>query len=91
MANRHDTLVAVPGEAFAGPVLFSDKNPTDSEPSVLLTIREVAHVLNISASGVRRLQQGRHIPFIKVGGCVRFAKDDIVVYLRRQRVESIGK
>lgn len=55
----------------------------------LLTIKEVAELLKISVSGVRRLQQGRHIPFIKVGGNVRFALDDIVEYLKRRRVEAI--
>ncbi len=56
----------------------------------LLTIKEVAGLLKISAMTVRRLQQGRHIPFIKVGGAIRFAKSDIIEYLKRARVEAIG-
>jgi excisionase family DNA binding protein len=56
----------------------------------LLTIEEVAKLLKISMSSVRRLQQQRRIPFIKVGGSVRFAKDDLVSYVERERVESIG-
>ncbi len=55
----------------------------------LLTIPEVAKFLRISSTGVRRLQERRIIPFIKVGGSVRFLKEDILSYLRRQRVESI--
>ena len=51
----------------------------------------MAELLKISVSGVRKLQQKRLIPFIKVGGCVRFVKSDIMSYLRKQRVESIGK
>ena len=57
----------------------------------LLTIAEVAKVLKISASGVRRLQQGRHLPFVKVGGNVRFFKSDIMSYLEKRRVDSIDQ
>lgn len=63
----------------------------DFSPTIeLLTIAEVAEMLKISTSGVRRLQQGRRIPFLKVGGSVRFAKGDIVSYLAKNRVEAIG-
>ena len=55
----------------------------------LLTIAEVAEWLKISASGVRRLQQTRSLPFIKVGGSVRFSKVDITSYLEKRRVTSI--
>jgi len=55
----------------------------------LLTITEVAEILRISATGVRRLQQRRRLPFHKVGGSVRFAKSDVVAYLAKRRVESI--
>jgi excisionase family DNA binding protein len=55
----------------------------------LFTIKEVASLLKISVSSVRRLQQGRHIPFIKVGGSVRFSKIDIDGYLEKVKVKSI--
>ena len=55
----------------------------------LLTIKEVAELLKVSPTFVRRLQQGRHIPFLKIGGSVRFSKNDIVEYLKKARVESI--
>jgi excisionase family DNA binding protein len=58
-------------------------------PIELLTIPEVAKVLKISESGVRRLQQARHLPFIKVGGSIRFYKEDIMSYLEQRRVDSI--
>ncbi len=57
----------------------------------LLTIKEVAGLLKISQMTVRRLQQGRHLPFIKVGGSVRFAKSDIIQYLKKQRIDSIDR
>jgi excisionase family DNA binding protein len=63
---------------------------TNSGPSIdILTISDVAELLKISKSGVRRLQQALHLPFIKVGGSVRFSKSDIVLYLEKRRVESI--
>ena len=62
----------------------------DSYPALeLLTLTEVAKLFKISVSGVRRLQQQRLIPFIKIGGSVRFAKSDLVSYIERERVESI--
>lgn len=66
--------------------------PIDSHSAIeLLTITEVAEVLKISVQGVRRLQQQRNIPFFKVGGSIRFSKNDIVSYLEKSRVESIDK
>ncbi len=56
----------------------------------LLTINDVADLLKVSITTVRRLQQGRHIPFIKVGGAVRFAKSDLVEYLKKARVDAIS-
>ena len=72
--------------------LLFDNQSNGSAPTIeLLTPREAAGFLRISASGIRRLQQGRHLPFFKVGGSVRFAKDDLLSYLARQRVEPIGE
>jgi len=58
-------------------------------PIELLTIAEVAEILKISATGVRRLQQGRHISFLKVGGSIRFTEEDVLSYLEKRRVESV--
>jgi excisionase family DNA binding protein len=55
----------------------------------LLTTAEVAKLLKISITGVRRLQHGRHIPFLKVGGSVRFSKGDLASYLSKVRVEPL--
>jgi excisionase family DNA binding protein len=53
----------------------------DFDPAIeLLTIAEVAEFLKLSVPSVRRLQQGRHVPFHKVGGSVRFAKEDIATF-----------
>jgi excisionase family DNA binding protein len=71
------------------PVLLFDNKSKDSHSFELLTIPETARLLKISVTAVRRLQQRRCLPFIKVGGSVRFAINDITSYLLKQRVESI--
>jgi excisionase family DNA binding protein len=55
----------------------------------LLTVGDVAETLKVSRSLVRRLQQTRKLPFVKVGGCVRFSKKDVVEYLKRQTVSAM--
>jgi excisionase family DNA binding protein len=73
------------------PVLLFDNSPSDSNRAIeLLTIREVAELFKVSVSEIRRLQYARKLPFIKVGGSVRFARSDLMAYLAKRRVESIG-
>jgi len=79
---------AVGGSSIDPVLLFDSK--LDRSPPLLLTISEVADLLRISIAGVRRLQQKRLIPFIKVGGSIRFATNDVWVYLKKQKVESIS-
>jgi excisionase family DNA binding protein len=55
----------------------------------LLTIAEVAELLKLSVPSVRRLQQHRKIPFVRVGGSIRFFTSDIASYLEKRRVGSI--
>jgi excisionase family DNA binding protein len=65
--------------------------PIDCDPSIdLLTIREAANLLRLSVSGVRRLQRQRRIPFIKLGGSIRFDRRDLVNFLNMKRVRAIG-
>jgi len=71
-----------------GPVLPFDNQLNGS---LLMTLPEAAIYLRISVSGMRRLQQGRHIPFVKVGGVIRFLKSDLIAYVQKQRVEPIDK
>jgi excisionase family DNA binding protein len=55
----------------------------------LLTVKEVAVLLRLSVPGVRDLQARRHLPFIKVGGALRFEKCDIIEYLKRRKVAAM--
>ena len=65
--------------------------PIDSKPAIdLLTIAEAAKLLKLSVSGMRRFQQRRQIPFIKLGGSIRFTRQDLTSFLQRNRVEAVG-
>ena len=78
---------------FFVPILYCSliNMPTDSNRTAeLLTVVEVAELLKVSASSVRRLQPDRKIPFVKVRGNVRFTREDIESYVARCRVEAIG-
>lgn len=55
----------------------------------LYTAVEVAKLLKVCLATVRRLQQRRELPFVKVGDSVRFSKSDILAYLERNRVDAI--
>lgn len=64
----------------------------DADPvEGLLTLSDVAEILKISVPTVRRLQQQRKIPFVKVGGSIRFARNDVASYLAARRVRAIGE
>jgi len=45
----------------------------------------------VSIGTIRRLQRQRKIPFLKVGGSIRFAIGDVAAYLEKQRVRSIDQ
>lgn len=73
-----------------GPVpLFDNSSTAPHQSAELLTLEEAAKFLTISKSGIRRLQHGRHLPYFKVGGSVRFARCDLNAYLARRRVASV--
>ena len=55
------------------------------------TVTEAAEFLKVSVATMRRLQLGRSIPFIKVGGSVRFTKSDILTYIEKQRITAIER
>jgi excisionase family DNA binding protein len=87
--RAHAKLMSAAGGSAGGPVLLFDSRSHSLPPS-LLTIPEVAELLRISIPGVRRIQQKRLIPFFKVGGSIRFAANDVLSYLEKQRVKAIG-
>ncbi len=91
MTGKRASGTLGPCVGSADTALLIDKQPNEPDLAIeLLTIPEAAEFLRISASGMRRLQYGRQVPFFKVGGTIRFAKNDLTSYLARQRVGSIG-
>lgn len=57
----------------------------------LLSIDEVADILGISSVTVRRLKDGRKIPFYKIGGSIKFQMTDIQEYILSHRVDPINE
>lgn len=72
------------------PALGEPAAPSNQWPE-LLTVREAATLLTVSVARVRHFQASRFIPFYKIGGCVRFAKSDLLSFLVAQRVDSIDR
>lgn len=53
----------------------------------LMDIKELAAYLSITVRHVRRLVQDRRIPFLKVGGLLRFRRSAIDAWLDDRRVD----
>lgn len=87
--QHNDTIVAPAGSTAPAP-LFDNRSTNSSPVFELLTMPEAARLLTVSVPTMRRLQQQRVVPFIKVGRSVRFEKRDLVSYLKRRRVDLIG-
>lgn len=79
------------GYAAGSGLLFGNEPSAFNTANELLTATEVAKLLRISLSGVRRLREKRCISFIKVGGGIRYAKDDVAAYLSHARVKALGQ
>lgn len=61
---------------------------TDSSEAEILTIREVARFLKVTARTIYRLAAAKKIPAFKVGGTWRFSRVDIDAWIKQQ---STGK
>ena len=61
--------------------------PAEREPQSerLLSVREVAEMLNVSVSWVYVQTEQRQIPFLKLGRYLRFRPSDIAAYVRDQQ------
>jgi excisionase family DNA binding protein len=58
---------------------------------VLLTSDEVAKLLKTTPRFVRRLVQERRIEHVKVGRCVRFTRQAVEEYMRRNTFEVLTR
>lgn len=55
----------------------------------LLSIKDLGELFNISKATAYRIVEGRKIPFYKINGLLRFSENDILEYLKENRVEQI--
>ncbi len=53
-----------------------------------MTVRQVADYLNVNEKTVYRLAQRRELPAFKVAGAWRFKREDIEIWIERQKAES---
>lgn len=53
----------------------------------LLTIDEAAELLQVSKPTLYRFTSQRKIPFIKIGGLVRFCEENLLQWLEEKTVE----
>jgi excisionase family DNA binding protein len=60
-------------------------------PEPLLSVREVAEWLNVSADCVYRLVAARELPHCRVGKAIRFERRDVAAYLEAHRVAAAIK
>lgn len=71
-------------------IQFTMNNLTVDLPS-LLTPKELASFLRISQPSVYRLVEKRALSFIKVGGSLRFPREDVETYLEQNRIKSFNE
>jgi excisionase family DNA binding protein len=55
----------------------------------LLTVEDLAGLLRLSTKGIYSLVENRKIPFIKVSNRVRFLPEDVMAWVRENRVPAL--
>lgn len=65
----------------------SDRQPEDDE-SALLTVAEVATIMDVQKTTVYRLVHSGHLPAVRFGRSFRVPADAVQVYMREARVDS---
>ena len=60
-------------------------------PDVLLTVADVAAWLRLTAKGIYGLVETRRIPFVRVGNRLRFRREDVLAFLRENRVAAFSE
>jgi len=56
-----------------------------------LNSKELAAYFGVSLKTIYRRIENRELPFYKIGGCIRFKKEDVDNYLNKVLVESVSK
>ena len=55
----------------------------------LLTVEEIAELFQISTSTIYRWVHKREIPFVKLGGKLRFSPDEIWEFIKKNSVSNL--
>jgi excisionase family DNA binding protein len=66
-----------------------ERSQPSAEDATLFTKREAANYLGVKLKRIEKLQ--RTIGYVKVGGSVRFHKDDLDAYIASRRVGPDGQ
>ena len=59
-------------------------NQNPDIPEIYMTVKEVSELLRISPATVYRLIESRKMPYLKVGGQIRFRKLSIDAWARQR-------
>jgi excisionase family DNA binding protein len=60
---------------------------TEKEFPELLSTLELSKLLKISESWVRKKVFMRELPYFKVGNCVRFKREEILIWIEKNKKE----
>ncbi len=75
-----------------GPVSLFDTTNSDSTTfNSYLTVEDVAALLRISSTTVRRMISNREIRFLKIRGSIRIELKDVQAYAKESVVEKSNK
>lgn len=55
----------------------------------LLTVEEIAELFQTSTSTIYRWVHKREIPFVKLGGKLRFSQDEIQEHIKKNSVSNL--
>jgi excisionase family DNA binding protein len=64
----------------------SNLNSLFFEKQRLLTVKDVAEFLQCSLQHIYNLVWRREIPFVKIGGLLRFRKEELIEWLHRKEL-----
>jgi excisionase family DNA binding protein len=55
----------------------------------LLSINDLKDIFNISKTTAYRIVESRKIPFYKISGVIRFSEEDVINYLKENRIDKM--
>ena len=57
----------------------------------LLAPRDLAEILHVSVGHIYRLIRRRRVPFVKIGGAVRFRSESIDKWIAQQEIVTVAQ